>query len=114
MRSRAHSERAGRESGAESVAGVEKGTIVGGLPPKFWRRAGMLHSGFPFARNRSLSLQRVLDDAFARIYHNPLEDLIDGLLGLFSLGPRAAGRSLEEKQLSMVGSRPAGRAAIRG
>jgi hypothetical protein len=84
--------------------------VVGGLPPKFLRRSLVMMSGFPFARNGSLSLQRVLDDAFARCYHNPLEDLLGGFLGLFSLGPRASARGnlaagKGVKQFSLGGNR---------
>jgi hypothetical protein len=73
--------------------------VVGGFPPKYLRRSRILQSGFPFARNGSLSLQRVLDDAFARVYHSPLEDLLDGFLGLFSLGSRVPARSTEGRDV---------------
>jgi hypothetical protein len=64
--------------------------VVRGLPPKFWRRSSMIRSGFPFARNGSLCLENVLDDAFTRSNQNPLEEILGGFLGLFSLGPKAS------------------------
>ncbi len=66
-----------------------KWAIVRGLPPKFTE---MRRLGFPFERNPSLSLSSVLDDAFARFYHSPLEDLLGGILGIFSSGGRTRGK----------------------
>jgi hypothetical protein len=67
-------------------------TVVKGLPPKSWRRSWMIRSGFPFARNGSLCLEDVLDDAFARSHHNAFEGLLEGFLGFFSIGPRSSTR----------------------
>jgi hypothetical protein len=75
---------------ASGQVGRKARTVVKGLPPKSWRRSWMIRSGFPFARNGSLCLQDVLDDAFARSHHNAFEDLLEGFLGLFSIGPRAS------------------------
>ncbi len=84
------SEAVDQEVGMEEI---RKWTAACGLPPKSWRKPRMIQIGFPFARNRSLCLQHVLDDAFARFYHNPLEGLLEGFLGLFSHGSRAAERN---------------------
>jgi hypothetical protein len=65
---------------------------VRGFLPKSLPQFIVFNEGdFPFRRNPSLCLQAVLDDAYAELHHSALEDLFEGILGIFSLGPRGRG-----------------------
>jgi hypothetical protein len=87
---------------ASGQLGRKARTVVKGLPPKSWRRSWMIRSGFPFARNGSLRLQDVLDDAFARSHHNALEDFLEGFLGLFSIGSRTSASRFDPSKRRLV------------
>ena len=65
-----------------------KWAFVRGLPPKF---LGINPLEFPFERNPSRCLQGVLDDAFSRYYHSPLDDILEGIRGIFY--PSTRGRA---------------------
>jgi hypothetical protein len=66
-----------------------KPVLARGLPPKHPRVNPL---DLPFQRNPSLCLSDVLDDAFARLHHSPLEDLLGNILGIFSPSGRARGK----------------------
>lgn len=87
---------------ASRQVGRKAQTVVKGLPPKSWRHSWMIRSGFPFARNRSLCLQDVLDDAFARSHHNAFEDLLEGFLGFFSIGSRTSTTRVDPAKRRLV------------
>ncbi len=69
--------------------------VIRGLPPKFLRTNRV---DFPLERNPSRCLHDLLDDAFARFYHSPLDDIIEGLRGIFYPSTRGRGASPKVSQ----------------